>query len=49
MLSTKKITTTPTALFDLPAEQPDHPARYTDVLLTTFARMLRGRARILDK
>lgn len=35
-------------LFALPDANPAHPAKYTDILLTTFARMLRGRARILD-
>ena len=37
-----------TALFALPAENPKHPAKYTDALLVTFARMLKGRQRILD-
>lgn len=35
-------------LFALPEENKAHPARYTDVLLTTFAWMLRGCQRILD-
>jgi len=35
-------------LFNLPDPQPKHPATYTDALLTTFARMLAGRQRILD-
>lgn len=35
------------ALFDVPA-QPQHPAKYTDVLLPVMAAMLRGRRRILD-
>ena len=37
-----------TALFDLPAALPSHPAKYTDVLLPVMAGMLRGRRRILD-
>jgi hypothetical protein len=37
-----------TTLFTLPDPQPKHPATYTDALLTTFARMLAGRQRILD-
>ena len=37
-----------TALFALPAEKRKHPAKYTDALLVTFARMLKGRQRILD-
>ena len=35
-------------LFELPAANKTHPARYTDALLTTFARMLLGSTRILD-
>ena len=35
------------ALFDVPA-QPQHPAKYTDVLLPVMAAMLKGRRRILD-
>mgnify|MGYP001565850996 CR=1 FL=1 len=35
-------------LFALPEENRTHPARYTDALLTTFARMLRGSQCILD-
>lgn len=35
-------------LFDLPPAQPNHSATYTDALLTVFARMLRGRQRVLD-
>ena len=35
------------ALFDVSA-QPQHPAKYTDVLLPVMAAMLRGRRRILD-
>lgn len=35
-------------LFAIPDPQPKHPATYTDALLTTFARMLAGRRRILD-
>jgi hypothetical protein len=38
----------PKTLFALPDANPAHPAKYTDILLTTFARMLRGRTRILD-
>ncbi len=37
-----------TALFDLPAANPAHPAKYTDVLLLTMAQMLKGRRRIVD-
>ena len=36
------------SLFELPAANKSHPARYTDALLPTFARMLRGSQRILD-
>lgn len=35
-------------LFVLPEANKQHPAKYTDALLTTFARMLQGSARILD-
>lgn len=35
-------------LFVLDAPLPAHPAKYTDVLLPTMARMLQGRHRILD-
>ena len=35
-------------LFDVPAANPSHPAKYTDVLLLTMASMLKGRRRILD-
>lgn len=35
-------------LFVLPEANKAHPAKYTDALLTTFARMLRGSTRILD-
>lgn len=35
-------------LFEMPAAVPDHPAEYTDALLTTFVRMLRGATCILD-
>lgn len=35
-------------LFDLPDALRGHPAKYTDVLLTTFARLLRDYPRILD-
>ena len=37
-----------TALFELPAALPSHPAKYTDILLPVMAGMLRGRRRILD-
>ena len=36
------------ALFDIPTANPQHPAKYTDVLLPVMASMLRGRRRILD-
>lgn len=36
------------ALFDVPAANPQHPAKYTDVLLPVMAGMLKGRRRILD-
>ena len=36
------------ALFPLPETRKAHPAKYTDALLPTFARMLAGRQRILD-
>jgi DNA modification methylase len=39
---------TDATLFTLPDPQPKHPATYTDALLVTFARMLKGRQRILD-
>jgi tRNA G10 N-methylase Trm11 len=35
-------------LFELDAPLPKHPAKYTDALLLTMARMLKGRQRILD-
>ena len=35
-------------LFDVPAANPSHPAKYTDALLLTMAQMLKGRRRILD-
>jgi tRNA G10 N-methylase Trm11 len=35
-------------LFDVPAANPAHPAKYTDALLLTMAQMLKGRRRILD-
>ena len=35
-------------LFELPTAQPTHPATYTDALLSSFVRMLRGQRRILD-
>ena len=36
------------ALFDVPAANPAHPAKYTDALLLTMAKMLKGKHRILD-
>jgi len=36
-----------TTLFDVPAN-PSHPAKYTDALLLTMAKMLKGRRRIVD-
>lgn len=35
-------------LFPLAAPAPSHPAKYTDALLLTMAKMLQGRTRILD-
>lgn len=35
-------------LFDLPAANVSHPAKYSDALMGTFVRMLRGSRRILD-
>lgn len=35
-------------LFELPEANKQHPAKYTDALLTTFARMLQGSTRVLD-
>lgn len=35
-------------LFPLAAPAPSHPAKYTDALLVTMAKMLQGRTRILD-
>ena len=35
-------------LFDLAPPLPSHPAKYTDALLLTMAKMLQGRTRILD-
>jgi hypothetical protein len=35
-------------LFDLPQSNPQHPAKYTDALLGTFVKMLKGCNRILD-
>lgn len=35
-------------LFDVPAPLPAHPAKYTDALLLTMAKMLQGCKRILD-
>ena len=37
-----------TALFELPAANPSHPAKFSDVLLPVMAGMLKGRRRILD-
>lgn len=36
------------SLIDLPAPAPSHPAKYTQALLVTMAKMLAGRQRILD-
>lgn len=36
------------SLFELGAPAPSHPAKYTDALLLTMAKMLQGRTRILD-
>jgi tRNA G10 N-methylase Trm11 len=36
------------SLFELDARVPSHPARYTQALLVTMAKMLQGRQRILD-
>lgn len=35
-------------LFDLPVANVQHPAKYSDALMGTFVRMLRGSRRILD-
>lgn len=35
-------------LIDLPPAAPSHPAKYTQALLVTMAKMLAGRQRILD-
>lgn len=35
-------------LFDLPDPRAKHPAKYTDVLLTTFVKFLRDSKRVLD-
>ncbi len=35
-------------LFEVPAANPAHPAKYTDALLVTMAQMLNGKRRILD-
>jgi len=35
-------------LFELPSANPKHPAKYTDVLLSAFVKMLAGSSRILD-
>ncbi len=35
-------------LFPLTAPSPSHPAKYTDALLVTMAKMLQGRKRICD-
>lgn len=37
-----------TPLFDLAPPVPSHPAKYTDALLLTMAKMLRGSKRIVD-
>ena len=39
---------TPHALFDMPAALPQHPAKYTTVLLPVMANMLQGCEVILD-
>ena len=35
-------------LFELPFANPQHPAKYTDALLSTFVKMLKGCNKILD-
>lgn len=35
-------------LFDLPTSNPQHPAKYTDALLSAFVKMLNGCNKILD-
>lgn len=35
-------------LFEMPTATPKHPAKYTDVLLSAFVKMLAGSNRILD-
>lgn len=35
-------------LFEMPTPNPQHPAKYTDVLLSAFVKMLSGSNRILD-
>jgi len=35
-------------LFDLPASNPKHPAKYTDALMSAFVKMLNGCNKILD-
>lgn len=42
------MTTATLPLFTIPDANKAHPAKYTDALLVTFARMLRGSTRILD-
>lgn len=37
-----------TPMFDIPDALPAHPAKYTDALLVTMAKMLKGSKRILD-
>lgn len=36
------------ALFDTPAPQPDHPAKFTDALFGAFVEMLAGAKTVLD-
>ena len=36
------------SLFDLPERDPAHPARYSEQLLLTMARYLRGCSAVLD-
>jgi hypothetical protein len=35
-------------LFDLPCANPQHPAKYTDALISSFVNMLRGAERVVD-
>lgn len=36
------------SLIDIPSANPSHPAKYTEILLPTMAKMLRGRKSVLD-